>query len=157
MQGRKRKPTHLRVLDGTAGKARHATPDEPQPEGDLKVPPHWMTERQKDLWRCALATVPPGLLRELDSSCFVVWVVASDAHSEAAQKVAQYGQMVKSPVNQTPMQSPYVSIMNKQAMLMLKAASEMGFTPSSRTRVKIEKKKPGAGSAFGDLKSLSDE
>jgi P27 family predicted phage terminase small subunit len=156
-RGRKPKPSYLRVLDGTDAKAKHARPEEPQPDGELRAPPHWLTERQKDLWRSALATVPPGLLRELDSSVFTVWVVASDAHSEAAQKVAQFGQMVKSPVTGTPMQSPYVSIMNKQAQLMLKAAAEMGFTPSSRTRVKVQKKKPGTGSPFGDLKSLSDD
>jgi phage terminase small subunit len=36
-----------------------------------------------------------------------------------------------------PVQSPYLSILNKQAMIMLKAASEMGFTPASRSRVEV--------------------
>ena len=37
-----------------------------------------------------------------------------------------------------PIQSPYISIINKQASLMIKAASEMGFTPASRSRVEID-------------------
>jgi P27 family predicted phage terminase small subunit len=155
-RGRKPRPSYLRALDGTADKAKHQRPDEPQPDGELKVPPHWLSEKQKDLWRCALASVPEGLLRELDSSVFTVWVVACDNHAEAAQKVATLGQLVKSPVQGVPMPNPYLATMNKQAMIMLKAAAEMGFTPSSRTRVKVQKKKPGSADPFGELKSLTD-
>jgi P27 family predicted phage terminase small subunit len=157
MRGRRPRPSYLRALDGTDAKAKHKRPDEPVPDGELKVPPHWLTERQKELWRYSLQSVPPGLLRELDSSVFTVWVVACDMHREASEKVATLGQLVKSPVQGVPMQNPYLGTVNKQAMIMLKAAAEMGFTPSSRTRVKVQKKKPGAGSAFGDLKSLTDD
>lgn len=157
MRGRKPRPSYLRALDGTAAKAKHARPDEPQPEAELKVPPHWLTERQKDLWRCALASVPDGLLRELDSSVFTVWVVACDLHREASEKVATLGQLVRSPVQGVPMPNPYLATVNKQAMIMLKAAAEMGFTPSSRTRVKVSRKKPAAENPFGELKSLTEE
>ena len=33
-----------------------------------------------------------------------------------------------------------VEVMNRQALIMLKHASEMGFTPSGRTRVAVEQK-----------------
>jgi len=36
-----------------------------------------------------------------------------------------------------PMQSPYLAIANKQAQIMTKAATEMGFTPASRSRVSL--------------------
>jgi phage terminase small subunit len=37
-----------------------------------------------------------------------------------------------------PVQSPYLSIINKQAQIMVKAAAEMGFTPSSRSRISVD-------------------
>jgi hypothetical protein len=40
---------------------------------------------------------PKGLLRQLDLSILSVWVVAEDLHREAAEKIAQYGLLTKSP------------------------------------------------------------
>ncbi|MFZ3226441.1 MAG: P27 family phage terminase small subunit [Xanthobacteraceae bacterium] len=34
-----------------------------------------------------------------------------------------------------PIQSPYVSIANRQAEIMMRIASEFGFTPASRSRI----------------------
>lgn len=154
IRGRKPKPSYLRVLEGHKSNSAPRE-QEPEPSGDLAAPPHWLNERQKEIWRYALQQAPPGLLKLLDASIFTTWVVASDMHAEAVQKVNKLGQMVKSPVSKTPMQNPYVGIMNKQATLMMKAASEMGFTPSSRTRVKVDpKKKSDASDVYGDLKTL---
>jgi Phage terminase, small subunit len=41
---------------------------------------------------------------------------------------------VKSPTGY-PMQSPYLAIANRQAELMMRIASEFGFTPASRSRI----------------------
>lgn len=71
---------------------------------------------------------------------------------DAAAKVTATGQLIKKGDGWD--WNPYMSIMNKQSALALKCASELGFTPSSRTRVKVEKPKPGKGSAFADLKDL---
>lgn len=156
MRGRKPKPTYLRVLEGNPSE-RPLNKQEPEPTGDLRAPPHWLNDRQKDLWRYALETAPPGLLRNLDASIFTTWVVACDMHAEAVQKVNQYGQMVKSPGSQTPMQSPYVSIMNKQAMIMMKSAAEMGFTPSSRSRVKVDTKSKSKNNPYEGLRTLGED
>jgi hypothetical protein len=42
--------------------------------------------------------------------------------------------MVKSPTGY-PIQSPYLAIANRQADLMVRVASEFGFTPASRSRI----------------------
>lgn len=54
--------------------------------------------------------------------------------SEATEAIQKYGTMVKSPTGY-PMQSPYVSIANRQAEIMMRIASEFGFTPASRSRI----------------------
>jgi P27 family predicted phage terminase small subunit len=52
---------------------------------------------------------------------------------EAIQK---FGTMVKSPSGY-PIQSPYVAIANRQAEIMMRIASEFGFTPASRSRISM--------------------
>jgi phage terminase small subunit len=42
--------------------------------------------------------------------------------------------MIKSPSGY-PVQSPYVSVANRQAEIMMRIASEFGFTPASRSRI----------------------
>jgi phage terminase small subunit len=42
--------------------------------------------------------------------------------------------MVKSPTGY-PIQSPYVSIANRQTEIMMRIASEFWFTPASRSRI----------------------
>jgi P27 family predicted phage terminase small subunit len=145
------------VLDGNAGK-RGINADEPQPVGELTehAPPAWLSDAQKEGWRFAMRHAPPGMLKRLDQSILTVWVVAEAVHRDASEWVTKKGSMVmgKSGV---PYQNPYLAIMNKQAAIMMKSAAEMGFTPSSRSRVKVEPQKPGEGDPFADLKSLTDD
>jgi len=49
-------------------------------------------------------------------------------------QIQKYGTMVKSPSGY-PMQSPYIGLANRQAELMMRIASEFGFTPASRSRI----------------------
>jgi phage terminase small subunit len=50
-----------------------------------------------------------------------------------------------------PIPSPLLQIISKQALLMLRAASELGFSPISRTRlVASDGASPCAGQAFDD-------
>jgi phage terminase small subunit len=63
---------------------------------------------------------------------------------------------VKIPENGGHARSPYVGILNQQAAVMLKCAAEMGFTPSSRSRVKVDGGNKGRN-AFADLKEIDGE
>jgi phage terminase small subunit len=58
--------------------------------------------------------------------------------------------MVKSPTGY-PVQSPYVSIANRQAEIMMRIASEFGFTPASRSRISMPK--PDHPDLFADVRS----
>lgn len=136
MKGRKPKPTHLRLLDGNAGK--RSIPDTaPEPSGDLDAAPEWMTDEQRAGWVYAIEHAPAGLLKRLDRSALTVWVIAEDLHRQATRAVGKFGLITKSPNKGEPMQNPYLPIINKQAQIMLKAAAELGFTPSSRGRVEL--------------------
>ncbi len=137
MRGRSPKPTALKELEGNPGK-RPLNKREPKPAGDLFAAPTWMTDTQREGWAYAITHAPYGLLKQLDRSILAIWVVAEDLHREAAEKIAQYGLLTKSPNAGLPLQSPYLAILNKQAQIMLKAGAELGFSPASRTRVQID-------------------
>jgi P27 family predicted phage terminase small subunit len=136
LRGRKPTPTHLKVVAGNPGK-RALNHSEPIPEGNLTDPPEWLTSEQKESWRYAIYHAPSGLLKKLDRSALTVWVVAEDLHRQATQAVAKFGLITKSPKQGEPIQNPYLPIVNRQAQIMLKAAAELGFTPSSRSRVTV--------------------
>jgi phage terminase small subunit len=53
-----------------------------------------------------------------------------------------------------PIQSPYVSIANRQAEIMMRIASEFGFTPASRSRISTPiKNEPNLFDLFKDSSS----
>lgn len=135
MAGRKPKPTHLKVLNGNPGK-RALNKDEPKPTGELKKAPDWFNETQKDYWNYAIENAPGGLLKKLDKDVLIVYVCAAVTHKEASLAMAQSDLLTMTP-NGMEIQNPLIGIINKQATLMLKAAGEMGFTPSSRSRIAV--------------------
>jgi phage terminase, small subunit, putative, P27 family len=158
MRGRKPKPSYLRALDGNAGR-RPENPDEPQPKEPLKAdePPPWMDGPQAAAWRYAMEHAPAGMLRSLDQSVLAAWVVAQVLHADAATRVQKLGSILRSKEGQ-PYHNPWMAVMNKQAMIMMKAAAELGFTPSSRSRVKVDNRKPGDRNSnpYADLRTLDD-
>ena len=139
MRGAKPKPTHLKLLAGNPGK-RPLNRNEPQPQGDLHDAPDWLTVDQKAGWTYAIANAPAGMLKRLDRSAMTAFVVAEDLHRQASMAVGKFGLITKSPTKGEPMQNPYLPIINRQAQIMLKAAAELGFTPSSRSRVSVDKR-----------------
>ena len=136
MRGRKQKPSALKILQGTA-RACRLNENEPRPHGDLVEAPEHFTLEQRAIWDYAIANAPRGLLKRLDLSVLEVWAVACAAHREAVQKLARTGQVIKSPSGY-PIVNPFMSNMNRQAQIMLKAAEQLGFSPASRPRVHVD-------------------
>ena len=64
MPGRKRKPTALKVLEGTFRKDR-ANLKEPKPTGDLLKAPAHFNKKQQAVWDYAIDNAPKGLLKLL--------------------------------------------------------------------------------------------
>ena len=74
------------------------------------------------------------LLTSLDRAALAAYCGAYALWAEAMEAIQKFGAMVKSP-NGYPIQSPYVAIANRQAEIMMRIASEFGFTPASRSRI----------------------
>ena len=75
-----------------------------------------------------------NLITHLDRGALATYCGAYGLWAESMAQIQKYGTMVKSPTGY-PMQSPYLSVANRQAELMMRIASEFGFTPASRSRI----------------------
>lgn len=155
MRGRKPKPTWLKIIQGKPGH-RPLNVNEPIPEEAIGAAPEDFTDAQRRVWDHAVRAAPPGLLTELDRHVLITYCVAAALHEHARGEIKKYGALVRAPITQQPMQSPWVSIMNKQAQMMQRAISEMGFSPTSRSRVKIERAPQQQSGGFDDLKEIPD-
>jgi P27 family predicted phage terminase small subunit len=143
MKGRKPIPTVVHEARGTVNVTRHRAgrAAEPKPSGNLGLePPDYLTAEQKEGWRHAMTYAPPGLLKQVDRGALVVWVIAEDDLRLANLAQARLNTSTSLPMltkdkNDQAMVSPYQHVKKNAALLMLKAASELGFTPASRPRI----------------------
>jgi P27 family predicted phage terminase small subunit len=134
MRGRRPKPTRLKVLTGNPGK-RPLNADEPRPEPTIpECPPELGPVARKEWDRLAAELASLKILTALDRAALAAYCNAYGLWAEAIEAIQKYGTMVKSPSGY-PIQSPYVSIANRQAEIMMRIASEFGFTPASRSRI----------------------
>ena len=143
MRGRKPKPTVLHKLHGSFNVTRHrARGAEPVASGDLDdmEPPADLNEHELAAWHYAIEHAPRGVLKKIDRTLLTLWCKTAERYrrAEAAQAEINARQALPD-VIRTPqgllMPSPYISIMNKAALLMLRLAEQLGFTPVSRPRL----------------------
>jgi P27 family predicted phage terminase small subunit len=129
------KPSHLKLLQGTYRKDR-ANPHEPRPVGGLVDPPDWLSDKQRMYWQRAIAAAPAGLLKRLDEPVLVSYAVSAAALEEATLAILRSGIVVKG-TRGAPVMNPYIRAQSLANIAMMRACSEMGFTPASRTRVSV--------------------
>lgn len=153
MRGRKPKPTHLRIIEGNPGH-RPLNRDEPEPDTDIGEPPAHLSPRAQYYWREAIKHAPAGMIKQLDAGILTNYVVAQARREAAAQKVDEAGAIIKVPGSSNQfMQNPFLKVERDMVAIIQKSGSELGFTPSSRSRVKITSKKK-TKSALGKLREL---
>jgi P27 family predicted phage terminase small subunit len=75
-----------------------------------------------------------NLLTNFDRAALAAYCGAYALWAQATEAIQKYGVMIKSPSGY-PVQSPYVSVANRQAEIMMRIASEFGFTPARRSRI----------------------
>lgn len=142
MRGSKPTPTVVRLLQNPRAAAT-LEPDLFIPEHPVKAdtPPSHFTTQQQRIWRETIEDAPVGLLKRLDVGALTAYVMAVDTHIEASKEVSK-GLVVKTAKGGL-MQSPYVAIMNRTALIIAKLAEELGLSATSRARIK------GAGTEGG--------
>jgi P27 family predicted phage terminase small subunit len=136
MRGRRPKPTRLKVLTGNPGK-RPLNKSEPRPTPSApECPPELGPAAQREWARLVGELSALNMITSLDRAALATYCGAYALWAEATEAIQKFGAMVKSPTGY-PMQSPYISIANRQAEIMMRIASEFGFTPASRSRISV--------------------
>jgi P27 family predicted phage terminase small subunit len=134
MRGRPPKPTRIKALTGNPGK-RPLNAHEPRPEPALPdCPPELSAVAQTEWTRVISELAKLNLMTNLDRAALAAYCGSYAIWASATEQLNKYGTVVKSPQG-FPIQSPYLAIANRQAEIMMRIASEFGFTPASRSRI----------------------
>jgi P27 family predicted phage terminase small subunit len=91
-----------------------------------------------------------GLLTTVDTALLSTYCQAYGFWKEATAMVNRLGMVTKTS-NGNFIQNPFLAIVNKQAAIMVKIASEFGLSPSSRSRLDVSD--PAEDDPFLDLMS----
>lgn len=99
-----------------------------------RCPPHLSDVARREWRRLAAPLHAAGILTLADRSALAAYCQAYARWSEAERKLAETPVLLKTPSGYVQ-QSPWLSIANKQLEIMGRYMSELGLTPSARTRL----------------------
>lgn len=132
--GRPRKPTRLKVLQGTDRPDR-VNASEPQPPTEMPDCPDWLDATAREEWaKMAPRLVEMGLLSALDGAALAAYCQAYADHQHAAKRLQKFGRVYQTSTgNYRP--RPEVAMQRDAATRMKAFLVEFGLTPASRARV----------------------
>ena len=131
--GRPRKPTKLKLLQGTLQKCR-TNPNEPQPPPAIPDPPPEVNGRALEEWnRVAPQLLQLGILTDLDRAGLAGYCLSYAQYLEATQELKK-GVIFKAPSGY-PVISPWWVVANRALDQMHKCLTDLGLSPASRTRI----------------------
>ena len=148
--GRKPKPTHLKLVKGTGRKSR-INKAEAQLPRDLPMPPPHLHDYAKVEWgRVASDLYEAGLLSKVDRAALAAYCTAYARWQLAEETLARvaaldpnfHGQLTQT-TNKNMIQNPLIGIANKAMADMMRYATDLGMTPSARSRVTARPPAPG--------------
>lgn len=135
MRGRKPKPDAVKRLAGNPGKRKL----ESGPVMDTTLPhcPEHLDDEARAEWRrVARRLRDVGILVHVDHAVLAVYCQAWSRWVKAEKKIAELGETVELE-NGYVQQTAWMGISNRAVQTMLKAAAELGMTPSARGRVAV--------------------
>ena len=151
--GPKPKPDAVKALAGTlrAGRVNDAQPSLPALVTAPRCPSHLKGEARKVWGKVGKLLANMGVLTEADLHALEAYCVVFARWQDAEAQLGTYGVMLSRDGQLFP--SPYLRIAEDCLKQMRAWMTEFGITPSSRSRVKVEKKElvtPGGRDWFGD-------
>jgi len=141
MRGRKPKPTHLKLVTGTAKRRLGSVESKLTPL--LPDPPRELSADAREEWqRVAPRLHVAGILTALDRAvlaaycqAFGRWLQAERVLAEMARgNAAMSGLLIKT-ISGNAIHNPLLGISNKAMSDMVRYAAELGMTPSGRSRL----------------------
>lgn len=145
MRGRRPKPTHLKVLLGTAQHVDRTNYREPMPATNIAEPPEWFDAEMTADWQYVVAHSPPGLLKQLDRGLLEHWVETGVVIRRAARVHkrcrSDFGKKAQACITTLRLFVP----------LRIKLATELGLSPLARPRLAVTPEPDERASEFEKL------
>ncbi len=143
--GRKPKPTALHILNGSYKiNPSRQNKNEPDASNDKPRCPRGLDKEAKRVWRETAGLLDEmGILSKTYAHLLEAYAVTWSQWKHATEMVARTGICIvqRGPDGQTEIKrNPFEAAMHKHRDALTKMQAEMGLTPSSKTRVHVEKK-----------------
>jgi P27 family predicted phage terminase small subunit len=136
--GRAPKATALKIAEGNPGH-RPLNEDEPQPAPAAPACPDHLTGPAREEWeQRAPELARLGMLTALDTGALEMCCAAYGEWRKALAELAKSALVLKTSGGNL-IQHPYLAIANRARADYLRFAVQFGFTPSGRTRIKVQK------------------
>lgn len=149
-QGRKPKPSHLKAVQGNAGK-RGVNHDEPEGEEltEVPLPPDWLDPIGIQMWeKIGPWLVSSKILTGSDLANLEAYCAAYARWRKAEEDIAIKGITVQG--MNSEVKNPACTVANESLKQLVTFGSALGLDPSSRSRLAI----PGAKDAGNPFKDL---
>lgn len=157
VMGRGVKPPQLKAIQGgrdRPARRKAAVPNPPQPTNPLGSAPAFMTDREREVWDRIGQELPPGMLTVVDEyavTAFCRAVAIADQAAEALRTPTKWARPLKEGetrradppdlLDESPngmlVQHAYLSILNRQAVLIKALGADLGLSPAARTRISV--------------------
>lgn len=135
-KGRPPKPTAIKELEGNPGK-RPLNKNEPRPKQKAPKCPSWLEPDAKKEWRRLSKELEAmGLLTQVDMAAFAGYCQAFARWKEAEEFISKHGSILKTSSGYIQ-QIPQVSIAQQNLKQIRNFCSELGLSPSARSRLNI--------------------
>jgi P27 family predicted phage terminase small subunit len=152
-------PPHLKLLKGNPGRRPIKANPEPEVSPEIPSPPEFLSPIAKDeWWRIAGELRRLQLLTPLDVGVFSVycqshanWIEAERELAKAAAADPQTGGLLVKGSHGQLMANPLLRVVSAAAGRMMDAATQLGLTPASRSRISIYEPPDGTGKFSGLL------
>lgn len=140
---RKRKPTHLKLIDGNPGKRRINPPPKLPPSRPI-APPHLSDEARREWGYIVPRLDATGMLSKLDRTALEVYCDAVATYRAAMAMLNEAGPLVRGDKGRV-VKNPAAQIARDAATTIRLMGSEFGLTPAARERIAM-----GGGVGAGD-------
>jgi P27 family predicted phage terminase small subunit len=149
---KKRNEQNASKEESSGPEKRPVPAEEPKAVPVVECPPELSPIARQEWDRVAPELAAVGRLTPVDRGLLAAYCTAYALWVEGVDGLQRYGTVMRSP-NGHPGQSLYLSIVNRQVEIMIRIASEFGFTPASRSRLPSLSK---GSSTLLELTSLAD-
>ncbi len=130
--GRPPKSKALHLLHGNPSHKRLDGIEEPLPRGPLGPPPEFLGEDARDVWVHLQNAMPLGLIASCDLPLLCAYCNAVALHRHAVIQMRETGGAVIRNHDGDLVKNSWLFVLDRQALLTLRLASELGLTPTSR-------------------------